>query len=138
MDSILIDTDVCIDFLAARKPWYDEAIQLFKASEEGTVDACISALTYSNLFYILRKDNGAPTTISTLSDLRKISNVVPVSVQTVDWALSCKWKDFEDALQYQSALEAGCRAVVTRNLEDYQMSSSLPVYSPADFIFSYL
>ena len=138
MDSILIDTDVCIDFLAARKPWNDEAIQLFEASEEGTVDTCISALTYSDLFYILRKDNGAPTTISILSDLRKISDVIPVSIQTVDWALSCKWKDFEDALQYQSAVEAGCNAVVTKNLHDYRMATPLPVYSPAKFISTYL
>jgi len=135
---ILIDTDVCIDFLAARKPWNVEAIQLFEASEDGKVTVFISALTYSNLFYIFRKENGAQATVSMLSELRKISESSPVSVQTVDWALTCKWRDFEDALQYQSAIESGCNAVVTRNLHDYRMATPLPVYSPAKFISSYL
>ena len=138
MDTILIDTDVCIDFLTARMPWYGEAIQIFEACEEGRISGYVSGLSYSNLFYILRKDNAFQSTVSMLSDLRKISKVSPISTHTVDWSLSKQWTDFEDAMQYQSAVESGCRAVVTRNLHDYRMASSLPVLSPADFISKYM
>jgi predicted nucleic acid-binding protein len=138
MDSILIDTDVCIDFITGRLPWNVEAGKIFEASEDGKFITFISGLTYSNLFYIMRKIYGSTKTVSLLSDLRRLSHVCPVSSSVVDWALSSGWTDFEDAMQYQSAVESQCQAIVSRNLDDYIHATRIPVLSPTDFISRYI
>lgn len=138
MDTILIDSDVCLDFITGRQPWNAEAVQIFDACEHGLISAYISGLTYSNLFYLLRKYHGAGKTVTMLSDLRKFTQVSPIIETVVDWSLSSGWTDFEDALQYQSAVESGCDAVVSRNLSDYKLVPRLPVLSPTDFISNHL
>jgi predicted nucleic acid-binding protein len=138
MDSILIDTDVCIDFITGRMPWNVEAGKIFEASENGKFIAFISGLTYSNLFYIMRKTYGSQKTLFMLSDLRRLSQVSPISSSAVDWALSSGWKDFEDAIQYQSAVENQCQAIVSRNLDEYIGATRIPVLTPTDFITGHL
>jgi predicted nucleic acid-binding protein len=57
-DKIFLDTDVALDHLADRQPFAEYAHRIFALAETGELTACISSLSFSNLYYILRKVNG--------------------------------------------------------------------------------
>jgi len=60
------------------------------------------------------------------------SNVL--SDKILELALNdAKFKDFEDGIQYYSALESQCQLIVTRNLKDFK-NSKIPVLSPKEYI----
>ncbi|WP_441000683.1 type II toxin-antitoxin system VapC family toxin [Fodinibius sp. SL11] len=138
MEPILLDTDICLDSLAGREPWNVDANQIFHASVEGLVDLFISGLTFSNLFYLLGRTHGSKKTVQKLSAMRDLVSVSTVDEEIVDLALKSGWADFEDALQYFSALDAGCELLITRNTSDYKKAKNITVKDSAAFVSKYL
>ena len=138
MEPILLDTDICLDSLAGREPWNTDINRIFHASVEGFVDLFISGLTFSNLFYLLSRTHGSQKTIQKLSAMRELVFVSTVDEEIVDLALNSGWSDFEDALQYYSALDAGCGLLITRNTSDYKKANNITVMDSAAFVSEYL
>lgn len=120
---LYVDTDVVLDVLAKRVPFYDAAATLFSMAETGNVILCVSALTFSNLFYILRKQLSARTAHDVLRTFRQLVTVVAVDDTIVEQALESGFTDFEDALQYFAALSAGCSVLITRNIRHYRKAA---------------
>ena len=116
---VFVDTDVVLDLLARREPFYPAAARLFSLVERGEVTACVSALAFANLFYLLRKELGAARAVEVLSKLRRLVTVLPVDDGVIERALVAGFRDFEDAIQYHAALAGGATCLVTRNLRDY-------------------
>jgi len=116
---VFVDTDVVLDLLARREPFYPAAARLFSLAERGELTACVSALTFANLFYLLRKELGAPKAVEVLRKLRRLVTVLPVDDGVIERALAAGFRDFEDAIQYHSALAGGATCLVTRNGRDY-------------------
>ena len=56
VNRILIDTNILLDYLLTREPFYEEARGVILTCTEGEVKGCIAAHSISNMFYILRKD----------------------------------------------------------------------------------
>jgi predicted nucleic acid-binding protein len=120
---ILVDTDVILDLLLGRQPFYPSASRLFVAFEEGRLEGHVSSLAFSNLFYLLRKEEGGgPEAIAILRKLRLVTRVLTVDEKIIDLALASTFNDFEDAIQYFAAAEWGLDALVTRNRRDYKVS----------------
>lgn len=119
---VLVDTDVILDLLLARQPFFPAATLLFVAFQEGRLEGHISSLAFSNLFYLLRKQVPGPEAVAILRKLRLVSRVLPVDEKIVDLALASTFADFEDAIQYFAAMEKGMDAIVTRNWRDYKAS----------------
>jgi predicted nucleic acid-binding protein len=119
---VLVDTDVVLDLLLGREPFFPAATRLFDAFQEGRLEGHISSLAFSNLFYILRKQVPGPEAVGILRKLRLISRVLPVDEKIIDLALASTFADFEDAIQYFAAAEQGLDAIVTRNRRDYKAS----------------
>lgn len=130
---VLIDSDVCLDLLTARKPHYNHAKILFSRIEDGQIEAVVSAESYSNMFYILTKFYTSEKVLPKFKILRSLTSVGTLSGRIVDQALNSGWKDFEDALQYFCAKTAGCDAIITRNTDDYGQSS-LPVFTSYGYL----
>ncbi|MCM2357712.1 MAG: PIN domain-containing protein [Geobacteraceae bacterium] len=118
--AVFVDTDIILDLLTRREPFYPAAAQLFSLVERGEQKACVSALTFANLFYILRKELSAPKAVDVLKKLRQLVTVLPVDDRIVALALDGGFTDFEDALQYQTALSKGIACLITRNTKDYR------------------
>lgn len=116
---VFIDTDVVLDLLARREPFYPAAARLFSLVERGQLIACVSALTFANLFYLLRKELGASKAVEVLRKLRRLVTVLAVDDGVIEKALAAGFRDFEDAIQYHSALAGGATCLVTRNGRDY-------------------
>ena len=70
---------------------------------------------------------------SKLLALSNMIEVVDLPATTVLNNLTTDWKDYEDALQYNSALAYEADCIVTRNKKDYE-KSLLPVYTADEYI----
>ncbi len=120
---VFVDTDIILDLLARREPFYPAAARLFSLAEKGDIHACVSSLAYANLFYILRKEHSSPMATTILKKLCKLVTILPVGSETVVSALDAGFTDFEDALQYHTALKKGVACLITRNIRDFKHSA---------------
>ena len=127
----LLDANVIYDFLADRKPHSREAAFLFSAADRGKIKLYVSAISYNNLYYVLRKDVGHKKALDLVSLLDTLVTTIDVGTPVIRKALKSKFKDFEDAIQYYSALtENKIQAIVTRNSKDFK-SNELLILDPA-------
>jgi predicted nucleic acid-binding protein len=133
-DKIFLDTDGALDHLADRQPFAEYAHRLFALAETGELTVCVSSLSFSNLYYILRKLKGHDAALALLGKLKVLTRVSAVTEAEINSALSSSFKDFEDAIQHFAAkAEGGVSAIVTRNKADYS-ASEIPILSPEEFL----
>jgi predicted nucleic acid-binding protein len=134
MRHIFMDTNVVIDFLANRQPFSLEAARLFTMSVEGKIKIYISAVSYNNIYYVLRQSLTNIATIKLLAQLADMTEITDVTDQVIRQSLKTDFKDYEDAIQYYSALTIpNVDFIITRNTKDFK-KSSLPVLTSAEAI----
>lgn len=134
MNNIFLDTNVIIDFFADRKPYSMEAARLFNYSIKKEIDIYISAVSYNNIYFILRQSCSHTKTIKMLSELNEWTDIIDVSKDIIKKALKSDFKDFEDAIQYNCAKSLSkIDFIVTRDTKDFK-SSSLPVLTPKEAV----
>jgi predicted nucleic acid-binding protein len=121
--SVFVDTDIVLDLLARREPFYDAAARLFSLAETGTISLSVSSLTFANLFYILRKQVSAKHAHEVLRNFKQLVTVLPVNDAAIEQALKADFTDFEDAIQYFSALSADCSTLLTRNERHFRKAA---------------
>jgi len=127
MKHIFMDTNVVIDFLADRQPFSLDAARLFNMSVEGKIKIYISAVSYNNIYYVLRQSLTNNATIKLLESLADMTEITDVNDKVIRQSLKTDFKDYEDAIQYYSALTIPTvNFIVTRNTKDFK-KSSLPV-----------
>jgi predicted nucleic acid-binding protein len=122
MDKVFIDTDIALDLLSQREPYYEAAARLFTLSDKGKIAIYISSLSFSNLHYLLTKQYNASESRRILNSFKVLVRVLAVDDKIIDLALSSKFADFEDAIQYFTAIENGISNLLTRNIKDYAQS----------------
>jgi predicted nucleic acid-binding protein len=125
MDNVFIDTDIILDLIQKRDPFYQEALEIFSLAEENKIKAHVSPLIYSNLFYILRKAESRRFAIQILTQIKAIVTIVTIDEKIIELALSSDFKDFEDAIQYYAALDSNLDYLLTRNKSDYKETGIL-------------
>ena len=135
MKHYFVDTNVVIDMLADREGYADAACELFDAAGRGEVHLSICALSYSTIYYILRKYAGKENAISSLRDLSEYVSILSVDAEIIKKALYSEFSDY--AIQYYSALQdTSVEGIITRNIKDYKYSG-IPVLLPTEFHKSY-
>lgn len=120
MAKVFVDTDIILDLLAGREPYYQYAAKLFSMADSGKIEICVSSLTFSNLNYILSKQFSVAQARKKLLTFKTLVTVLSVNEKVVDLALNSDFKDFEDALQYFTATEFKVTTLLTSNLKDYK------------------
>lgn len=134
MTCFFIDTNVIIDFIADRKPFSRAAAKLFDYSEKGKVKLFISALSYSNIYYVVKKETSHKEMISILHELYSMAETIDVTKSIIKSSLSSDFKDFEDAIQYYTAISnKKTTAIVTRDTKGFK-NSDLAVLSPEEAV----
>ena len=137
MENVFIDTDVIVDFLTDRKPFSLESAKIFSLIDQKKIKGCVSSLSFSNLYYVLRKFGTHKKVISSLQDLSELVDILKVDSDIVKSALTSDFKDFEDSIQYFAAQEhKKIDCIITRNIKDYK-DSSLPVMTPETFLVTF-
>lgn len=120
MKNLFLDTNIAIDLLSQREPFYSAAVPIFTMGDTGIVRLYISSLSFSTIFYLLRKQVGTEKALKLLRSFREMVHVVSVNEKVVDMALQSSFTDFEDAIQYYSAIECGIPVIVKRNIKDFK------------------
>lgn len=136
MTDLFIDTDVIIDFLIDRKPFSREAAIIFTLIEQKKLKGYASSLTFSNLYYVLRKFESHNKIISKLDSISTILTILKVDEHTIKKALASGFPDFEDSIQYFSAIEnRKIDVIITRNTKDYK-KSDISILTPGDYLIT--
>ena len=120
---VLIDTNVIVDVALEREPFYAESDRILTFVEEGQIQGYVSASTFSDLYYIIRRDKGRDWTLDFLRQLATFCQVATVDNSVISIALTCNFKDFEDAIQYSTAVINLIDAIVTRNPRDFPVTT---------------
>lgn len=120
---ILIDTNIILDVALERQPFFDESEQVLSFVEQGDVEGYISGSTFSDLYYIIRKAKGRGPTLEFLRYIFTFCQVATVDNSVISMALTSTFKDFEDAIQYSSAIVNQIDAIVTRNPRDFPVTA---------------
>ena len=136
MKNIFLDTNVIIDFLGDRRPFSLLAAKIFNYSLQGKVKVFISAVSYNNIYYILRQSLTNRETIKLLDELCEMTEIADVTKAIIKKSLKTDFKDFEDAIQYNCALSINkIDFIVTRDTKDFK-NSVLPVLTPEEALSS--
>lgn len=130
---LFLDTNVMLDLLAKREPFFESAARIVSLADKSRVDVYVSALSYATADYFLKKILSPSKSIESLRKFKTVSNIVSLDEFIIERSLNSDFSDFEDALQYNSAVKAGCNYIITRNVKDFK-KSELPVLTPDDFL----
>jgi len=133
MEKLLIDTNIVIDLLAKRENFYQEAQELFTLADEKNILLFISSLSLVNTHYILSKHLNENEVRKTLVKFKILVGVLPLEDKIIELALVSDFKDFEDAVQYYTALDNKLNFIITRNKKDFK-TSKLPVFTAREYL----
>lgn len=133
MKTIFFDLNLILDIFLKREPFYAASAQVFRLAETKQCNGCLGALSYPILFYLLKKELDRDDAMAILKKVRIVLKTAPLVEKAVDSALSSDIRDFEDALQYYSALEVKSDYFLTRNKKDYP-AKLLPILTPDEFL----
>ena len=134
MKKILVDTNIVIDLLSERKGFYDEAADLFSQADKKELNLTISSLTFANTNYLLTKLKSAKEAREILRKFKVLVELLSLDDKITELALSDEsFSDFEDGLQYYSAIENNVDIIITRNKKDFK-NSRLPVLTAKEYL----
>ena len=134
MKKILVDTNIVIDLLSKRKDFYDDAADLFSQADKKELNLTISSLTFANTNYILTKLKSAKEAREILRKFKVLVELLSLDDKITELALSDEsFPDFEDGLQYYSAIENDVDIIITRNKKDFK-NSKLPVLTAKEYL----
>jgi len=130
---ILIDTNVALDILIHRQPWYINSALIFSLTKQNLFQSYISASAVTGIFYLAQKDLGKKTTKEVLKKMLQVFKPATVTDDHIYQALDLDWDDFEDSIQYIVGESFSADYIVTRNIQDYA-SSSISAVTPEQFL----
>jgi predicted nucleic acid-binding protein len=134
MKNIFIDTNIVIDLLGQREPFYKESAQIFSLADKGVVKLSVSALTFANTHYIISKQKSAGEAKKLLRHFAVLVDILALDKKIINLSLNdSDFKDYENAIQYYAAIENGQDVMITRNLKDYK-KARLPVMTALQYI----
>lgn len=120
---VLLDTNIIVDVALERQPYFGDSETVVSLVEQGQIEGYISASTFSDLYYIIRKEKGRNLTLEFLREISAFCQVATVNQDAINMALGANFRDFEDAIQYSTAIINNLDAIVTRNPQDFPVAT---------------
>lgn len=131
--NVLIDGNIILDVLQNREPHIEASSKVWKLCETNLVNGYVSALTFADMVYVMRKELTPAKIYEVLKKLALIFHFTELSISDMEKAARMMWKDYEDAVQAAIAERIRATAIITRNIKDYQQSK-IPAFTPAEFL----
>lgn len=119
---VLLDTNVILDFALERHPWFADSEQIIYFAEQKLIIGYVSASTISDIYYIIRKSKNKELALEFLLNLSIFCQIAAVDSSVISMALNVNFKDFEDAIQYSTAMMNSLDIIVTRNPQDFPVA----------------
>lgn len=132
---VFLDTTVMIDLIIKREPFFNEIAAITTRAEKNKLNLFTSSLSFVNTFYIASKVNSKELVLETLRKFRIVCNVSIIDELNIDKSLISDFQDFEDAVQYNSALYHNCDYIITRDKIGFK-NSKITVMTPTEFLVS--
>ena len=132
---LYLDTNVVIDLLTERIPFYNDIAKIIVLVENSELTLVVSSVSFVTCEYVISKIKDKNTTIDLLKKFRIVCEVSNVDELNIDKSLFSNFNDFEDAVQYYSALHHKCDTIITRNKKDFK-NPEIPVMTPMEFLVS--
>ncbi|MEI6554097.1 MAG: PIN domain-containing protein [Paludibacter sp.] len=132
---LFIDTNIMLDLLGERLPFYDSIAKIATLADRGEVSIIVSALSYTTVAYMLSKYESMEKVKDKLRKFKIISEISDLDEKTIEKGLNSTFSDFEDSLQYFCALKSDCNILLTRNQKDFK-ASDIPVMSADEYLIS--
>ena len=132
---LFLDTNVMLDLLGEREPFYISAAKIATLADKRKLNIIVSALSFATVSYFLTKYEGLKKTKEKLRKFRIISGICELDELIIEKGLNSDFPDFEDSLQYFSALRTECDIIITRNGKDFK-KSLISVMTPDEFLNS--
>jgi predicted nucleic acid-binding protein len=135
MKKVFLDTNVLIDYLARRGQFFQHAALIVQLGKERKCQLLVSALSFATASFILESHHKLTNDVivQKFAQFVKMCNVTPVDSLIIDEAIASRFSDFEDAMQYYSAIREGADAIITRNSDDFDVAK-IEVYEPQKFL----
>lgn len=134
MKKLFIDTNIVIDLLSKREPFFEESANLFSLADKKIIELSISSLTIANTSYTLLRQMNSVKAKAVLRKLKLIVKILPLDDKIVGLSLNDdSFSDFEDGLQHFTAIENSQDIIITRNLKDFK-NSKLPTMTAKQFL----
>jgi predicted nucleic acid-binding protein len=135
MSRIFLDTNVILDLLAQRAPLFDSIARLATLADQIKLILVASPLSFTTVDYILNKYESSESVLSKLRKFKIICEVCEVNEETVEKGLNSNFKDFEDSIQYYTAVQSNCSIIITRNGKDFK-NSNIPIMTAEEYFSS--
>ncbi len=132
-EKIYIDTDVILDVVFERKPFFYDSQKILSLIENNYFVGFTSSLIMANCYYIVSSNKNANVAKKTISKLRSILTILPFTDKEIGESLNSNMKDFEDGIQYFITINNGLDTIITRNISDYK-NVDINVFMPNDFL----
>lgn len=130
---VFLDANVLIDVVQNRIDFVETSSKVLQLGLDGECELCASDITFTTVSFYARKNRTQEQLYEVLQSLRDFIDVAPSGKIAIDWALQQKSKDFEDSVQYYTALRSGAEYIVSKNVRDYPYND-IPVVSPIEFL----
>lgn len=132
---LFLDTNVILDLLGEREPYYDSIAKLVTLGDKNVLTLVVSPISFATINYFLSKFESAQIAKEKLRKFKIICEVCKIDEHIIEKGLNSSFADFEDALQYFSAVDANCEIIITRNSKVFKQSL-LPVMTAAEYLHS--
>jgi predicted nucleic acid-binding protein len=130
---VFLDTNVMIDLIVERTPFYEKIAKIFTIAEKNKIELFTSSLSFVNTFYVANKEYEKKAVIESLKKFRVVCNVSIIDELTIDKSLLSDFEDFEDAVQYNSAIYHECDYIITRDKKGFK-NSKITVMNSEEFL----
>lgn len=135
MSRIFLDTNVILDLLGERVPFFDSIAKVATLADQKKLAIIVSPLSFTTIDYVLNKYETSESVLNKLRKFKIICEVCEINEETIDKALNSNFKDFEDAVQYFTALQSNCSIIITRNGKDFK-NSTIPIMTAEEYLSS--
>jgi predicted nucleic acid-binding protein len=133
MKRLFVDTNVIIDLLGQRKEYYESCQDFFTYAQDEKITLVVSALSFANIHYILSEQLKMNKIRNVLRKFKVLVIVAAFDDKILELSLENEFKDFEDGIQYFTAIEQKCEAIITRNKKDFK-NSAIPILNTFEFL----
>lgn len=130
---LLIDANIILDVLLNRQEFVKDSSMIWKLCETGKAKGYVSALTFANLVYIMRKQLDPKAIEDVFRKLNLIFDFTDFSISDLTRAAELNWKDFEDAIQCVTAERIHADYIITRNVKDFSKSKTV-AFTPTELL----
>ena len=133
MQNIFLDTNIVLDFLGERAEFYESVAKVLTLADKKKIKVFTSPTSIGNTFYVLSKYENSKVALEKIRKFKLLCSISVMDEEVVEKAINSDFKDFEDAMQYYSAISANCDLIITRNEKDFK-NSMIPVMNAESYL----